>query len=90
MISQTEAKDIAKKLGAKVKSGRAHDLAEVNYKGKRVAQFGIRRGSREQSHSYVPRQLYISGPQARDLAACPMSADDYFNVLIEKGLIQDS
>lgn len=83
MISRKHALKIAK-----VKAGRAHDIVEVDYKGKRVTQFGIRRGSAELPHSYAPRQLYISAAQAQNLAACPMSAEAYYKVLIEKGQIE--
>ena len=89
MINQKHAREFAKKLDAQIRSGRAHDIAEINYKGKRVGQFGIRWGSRDQSHSYVPKQLYISLAQTEDLAACPMSAEEYFKVLAKKGLLGD-
>lgn len=87
MITQTHAWEIARKLSASIRRGRKHDIAEINHEGKRVGQFGIRRGSRDQSHSYVPKQLYISLAQTEDLAACPMSAEKYFKVLAEKGLL---
>lgn len=89
MITQAHARQVATKLNASIRRGRKHDLAEINHEGKRVAQFGIRRGTRDQSHSYVAKQLYISLGQTKDLAACPMSAEAYFKVLAEKGLLGD-
>lgn len=89
MINQHDASRIAKKLGIEPEPGRKHDLAVVRYKGKYVTQFGVRRGSREQSHSHIPRQLHISPHQSRDLSTCPMSADDYFGTLIDKGLLEE-
>jgi len=88
VITQRDAYAIAKKLGAIIRPGRRHEIAEVIYQGKYVASFGIRRGSRQESHSYIPRQLYISRKQADDLAACPLSADEYFAILVGKGILQ--
>jgi hypothetical protein len=85
MLDQDDAKKIAAKLNAQTKPGRRHDLVVVRHKGKYVTQYGIRRGSRGQPHSYIPRQLFISQGQARNLSDCPMSADEYFKTLLEKG-----
>jgi len=51
--------------------------------------FGLRRGSRDHGHDFLPKELHISRGQCRDLADCPMSAAEYFAVLHEKGLIRD-
>ncbi len=89
MINQDDARNIAKKLGIEPKPGSNHDNVAVWYKGKYVARYGIRRGSRQQAHSYIPQQLYISARQAKDLSRCPMSAADYFRTLIDKGLLEE-
>ena len=47
-ITKGDATQIAKKLKARIyKSGKAHDLACIEYEGKEIASFGIRRGSGE-------------------------------------------
>ncbi|MBF6571246.1 MAG: hypothetical protein IVW54_20475 [Candidatus Binataceae bacterium] len=46
-----------------------------------VASYGIRRSSHEVPHDYISKQLFISTRQAIDLARCPLSRDDYFEIL---------
>lgn len=87
MFSREDGQKIAKKLSATMEAGRRHDLVVIRYQGKRVAQYGLRRGSGELSHSYIPRQLYVSQSQCRALSDCPMSADEYFALLKQKGLV---
>ena len=57
------------------------------YEGQRIAQFGIRRGSKEQGHDYIPLQLHLTRKQCLDLRACPLSLDDYVRILRTKNLI---
>ena len=90
MITREDAERIAEKLGGIIRSGRRHDLVAVRHEGKHVAQYGIRRGSRQLAHSYIPRQLHITQRQAKDLSECPMSADEYFSVLQAKGFLPDA
>lgn len=90
MIDQECANAIARKLDAEQKTGRRHDLVVVRYKGKHVIQFGIRRGSRSLPHPHIARQLHISQHDTEDLARCPMSADEYFRVLREKGYLKNT
>ena len=90
ILDQDAAHRIAKKLGANVRQGRKHARAEIIHKGQLVAHYGIRRASKPVHHGYIPQQLYISPGQARNLSECPMSAQEYFDVLKEKGLISDS
>ncbi len=90
MTSREDAERIAKKLGADVRPGRKHDLAVVRHGGRYITQYGIRRGSRDLPHPHIHRQLHISPRQTRDLADCPMSADQYFQTLARKGLLNDA
>lgn len=87
MIDKQDAVNIANKLAAERRQGRKHEQILVMYRTRLVAQFGIRRGSGNPSHSYVPRQLHISQAQAHQLADCPLSAEAYFQILAEKGLL---
>ena len=59
MFNQDDAWAIAEKLEAKIESGRAHELAVFRYQGKRIADFGIRRASREKGHDYIPKELWF-------------------------------
>jgi hypothetical protein len=45
MLTKDHAEAIAKKLKAKVRPGRSHDIAVIEYGDRRIAQFSIRRGS---------------------------------------------
>ena len=51
-----------------------------------LGYISIRRGSNmEQGHDYIPGNLHISPHQAKDLANCPWSREDYINCMREKG-----
>jgi hypothetical protein len=80
-LKANHAERIAIKLGAKSEEGRRHGHVYITYKGKDVATYGIRRSSHEVGHDYIPRQIFITMRQAMDLARCPMSADQYFDIL---------
>jgi hypothetical protein len=96
-----EAEEIAKKLDrqqpekpnrhsfsvAKEK-GKRHLLIKISYDGKFLFQYGIRNGSGQQGHDYIPEQLRLSKPQAYDLAKCPFSVDDFIDHLIAIGEIE--
>jgi len=90
MLTQEDARAIARKLKAVIESGRNHDLAIFRYEGQRIAQFGIRRGSKEKGHDYIPRQLHLTQKQCGELRACPLSFDDYVTILRTKKLIPET
>ena len=88
IITKEHAEKIAKKLNARFEEGKAHAYAEIFYKGKLISRFGIRRGSKKDSgHDHVQRDLSISGFQAKLLAACPLSREDWLQLIREKGLL---
>jgi hypothetical protein len=88
IITKELAEAIAKKLGAVIDSrpGRPHDLARIYHAGRVVALFGIRRGSgKNLGHDHIPSQIYVSTRQARLLGQCPMSREEWIEVMQEKG-----
>lgn len=89
-ITKEHAEKIVDKLDAKVVTSRgAHDRAEFYYNGILVASFGIRRSSRKDiGHDFIPADLYLSHRQTLDLANCPLSYEDYIEILKSKGYIQ--
>ena len=88
MITKDHAVKIAAKLRATFRQGANHDIAVIEYEGRRVAQFGIRRGSRHDAgHDHIPASIYVSARAALDLARCPMSYEQWIEVLREKGWI---
>ena len=90
MLTQADARKIAKKLKAEIEPGRRHDLAVFRCGGVRLGQFGISRSSKQQSHDYIPRQLYITAKQCREFLDCSLSLDSYLEILAGKGLLPPS
>ena len=87
MLTQADARKIAKKLKAEIQPGRKHDLVVFRYGGVRVGQFGISRSSKQQSHDYIPRQLYITMKQCREFLDCALTLDGHFEILAGKQLL---
>lgn len=87
IITKELANKIVRKLKAKVvKRKRPHDIALVYNEGKMVAQFGVRRGSnKELGHDHIPEQIFLRPREARLLAQCPMSREDWVKIITEKG-----
>jgi hypothetical protein len=65
MLTKDDAEAIAKKLEASLKDGTKHQLAIIEYDGKRIAQFGIRRGSRrDQGHDHISSAIHVRPREA--------------------------
>ena len=87
MLTQTHAENIANKLSAEIVNKRRHDVAVIKSDGVLLGSYGIRRGSKELGHDYIPRQIGVAMRQAQDLANCPMSKEEYFEEMREQGRI---
>jgi len=89
VITKELALRIVQKLGAKIETGKkAHDIAYVEHEGKRIAWFGIRRGSKkDMGHDHVPEALYLRPSQARLLGQCPMKREEWLAIMADKGII---
>ena len=90
IITKELALEIAKKLKAEIttRKNKPHDIAVIYHRGKLVAHFGIRRGSRKDlSHDHIPSQIHLGPHDARLLGQCPMSRSDWLEKLISKGFI---
>ncbi len=85
VLTQREAQQIAAKLEGEVERGRKHDLVKIRWRGQLVASYGIRSGSKDTSHDYNPRQIFLKFRDTLDLARCPLGKDEYFEILREKG-----
>jgi hypothetical protein len=92
VLDKSDAIKIAKKLCAELVEKTRHQIAKVYVNGACVAIFGIRRGSRRgrQGHNHIARQIFVSMRQAKDLAECPMSREDWINLLIGLGVIANA
>lgn len=85
-LTKDLAEKVVKKLGGVVRQGRKHDIVQVYHAGKLVAFFGLRRGSdRSMLHNYISSQLYVSQNQAYLLGLCPMTREQWIEVLRAKG-----
>lgn len=83
-FTQLDARSIAKKLDATITNAKAHDRAIIHYDGRRVADFGIRRGSRELSHDFLPKQLELTRKQTLELSRCQLTKGAYFDIWLAK------
>jgi hypothetical protein len=89
IITKELAEKIAKKLDAKIdkRSNRAHDIALIYYEGRLIADFGIRRGSRDLGHDHVPGNIFLRPHQARLLGQCTINKDGWLEIVRQKGLL---
>ena len=62
-------------------------IAAIRYNGTLIASYGIRRGSKEQGHDYIPGQIKVTMHQAKMLSQCPMSYDEWVVLMKNKGVI---
>lgn len=87
IITKELAQRIVRKLKAEVhKRGKAHDIAVVYHEGKMVANFGIRRGSnRNLPHDHIPEVIFLRPNEARLLAQCPLSREQWIKIISKKG-----
>lgn len=89
-ITKELAQKIARKLKAQIHSKGRHDFASIYFKGKMIASFGIRRGSKKDSgHDYVPEQLFIKQKEALQLGRCPLSREEWLSIIRAKGKLPD-
>lgn len=89
MLNKDHAQKIAAKLKAHMHAGSAHDIAVIEYEGKIIAEFGIRRGSRkDQGHGFIPGCLHLNLRDTLSLAQCALSYDQWIQRMKEKGLIE--
>jgi len=90
-ITKELADKIAKKLQAvQLSPGGAHVLMGIYHNGLLVAQFGIRRGSeKDKGHDHVQKQIKVSTRFAKELAICTKSREQWINLMIEKGFIEE-
>jgi len=87
MLTAADGVAIARKLNATSSEGKRHTRVIVELEGRIVGKYGIQRSTREKSHDYIARQIHLTGRQARDLANCPMSREEYITSLRERGLL---
>ncbi len=85
MFTKKDAKAIAVKFGVKPEPAKKHDIVYIRFEGRIVAKYGIRRGSHNEAHPYIPAQLYLTNRQTKELASCSLSTNRYFEILREAG-----
>jgi hypothetical protein len=82
MLTTDDAETIAKKLQADVKKKRKrHVIAIIRVNGKEVGRFGIRRGSGNLPHHFIPQQIHVTNQQAVEIKSCTKSRPEYEDIL---------
>jgi len=92
IITKEHALNIAKKLRAEIskRENKPHDIAMVFHNSVCIATFGIRRGSeKDLGHDHISRDLHLGPHKARMLAQCPLSREQWIEILRQKGLVSD-
>lgn len=84
MFTQDDAEAIAKKLHCTPDERKGHKYYELFVHGRLVTSFGVRRASKEKGHGHLPHALHITQKQCRDLSNCPLSEDEYLQILRDK------
>lgn len=88
-LTKDDALAIAKKLGGKIVTDRkGHDLAQIWHGEKVIAMFGIRRGRRDLGHNHIRHKIFVRQRQAQDLANCPMSKNDWLEIMEKAGKLE--
>jgi hypothetical protein len=93
IITKEHALKIVKKLEAQFfpRTNKPHDIAMVFHNGRCIAQFGVRRGSeKDLGHDHISRDLHLGPHKARLLAQCPLTRDQWIQIMREKGFITES
>lgn len=88
MLNRDDANKIAVKLKARRHPGAKHEIAVIEYDGKMISQFGIRRGSRtDQGHDFIPARIHLGMRDTQSLAECTFSYEDWIQRMKDKGVI---
>jgi len=88
-LTQEDAAAIAAKLHAERECGRRHEIVRFRYNSKLIFEFGIRRGSGELPHNFIPYQMKISQKECRLFRTCDISFEKYIEILKSKNVITD-
>lgn len=88
-FSKQDALKIVEKLDARInKKTNRHDRALIEYDGKIILGFGIRRSSKEKGHDFLPSQLKIRRAEVKELISCSLDKNGYFDLLRDQGTIK--
>jgi hypothetical protein len=91
ILVTADAEKIANKLNAViVVKRRIHNIALIYHEKVLIAQFGIRRGSADLGHDHIPRNIFTGPRDCRLLAQCPMSREQWIELMKKKGIIEFS
>jgi hypothetical protein len=86
-FTQDDGEAIAKKLGCIADERKGHKYYKLYVQGKLITMFGVRRASKEAGHGHLPYELHITQKQCRDLSNCPLSKDEYLELMKSKGYV---
>jgi hypothetical protein len=90
VFTAEDARAIADKLRALHELGRSgHEGVEFYHNGRMIFRFGIRRGSGEHGHNFIPRYMHLSQKDCWLFRKCDISLDQYIEILKAKQIILD-
>jgi len=91
-ITKEHALKIKTKLKGKIVEGRSgHSRVIIKFRGKKIAHYGLRRGSKKNlGHDFIPEALHITPNQTKKLANCPLSEADWLIIMWEKGYLLEN
>jgi hypothetical protein len=90
MLTVKDGEKIARKLGCQPEERRNHRRVNLKVEGVIVGSYGWTRsgGKKEdKSTSYIAKQIHLTPRQAKNLADCPLSVEEYAKILREKGAL---
>jgi hypothetical protein len=92
-LTKDHALAIVKKLRAHKRTdmkGSGHDRYGVYHKGRLVTTIGINRSPRgDRGYGHIPTQVFLTQSQSLDLALCPLTYDEWLDILRQKGRLTD-
>lgn len=87
-FTQKHAELIASKLDCLIREGKRHTRAMLFHQGVLLASFGIRRGSKEAGHDYLPRELHLKQNECWELYDCSLTREAYLQLMRERGKLK--
>jgi hypothetical protein len=90
MLTVEDAENIAAKLGCRREEKRGHPRVHVVLEGVIVGSYGWTRRSKKKEDNntpYIARQIHLTSREAKDLADCPLTVDEYAEILRRKGIL---
>jgi len=87
-FTQKHAELIARKLDCLIREGKRHTRAALFHNGVLLPSFGIRRGSKQTGHDYLPRELHLKQNECWELYDCGLTREAYLQLMRARGKLR--